>query len=47
MQVDKLQHEMYWNRNKSCINKLVEYDKLQHEMYWNNVSDTVFDKDTG
>ena len=34
-QVDKLQHEMYWNISRCYISIKRIGDKLQHEMYWN------------
>ena len=34
---DKLQHEMYWNQNKTAVWSSAIVDKLQHEMYWNTI----------
>ena len=36
MQLDKLQHEMYWNSAYDGISYARYVDKLQHEMYWNS-----------
>ena len=35
--LDKLQHEMYWNLYCHFLPPWCTSDKLQHEMYWNNV----------
>ena len=32
---DKLQHEMYWNKDTAFSSLTFHLDKLQHEMYWN------------
>ena len=35
---DKLQHEMYWNIQRTAKRNREPRDKLQHEMYWNRLN---------